>query len=177
MKDSLTAQTYNLDGRSGLFVVVMGVAGSGKTTIGRLLAARLGWPFYDADDYHPPANIAKMSAGQPLDDADRAGWLAALAGLIAGGLAHGERGVLACSALKRAYRAALRVDEQRVRFVYLRGDFGAIQARLLAREGHFMPAALLRSQFEALEEPVDAINVDVSLEPGAIVTAIIEQLA
>ncbi len=176
MNDSLTDQTHNPDVAPGLFIVVMGVAGSGKTTIGQLLAARLGWPFYDADDYHPPANVAKMARGIPLDDADRTGWLAALAGLIGGGLARGENGVLACSALKRDYRAVLRVDERRVRFVYLRGDYDAIQARLLAREDHFMPAVLLRSQFDALEEPDDAIIVDVALEPVQIVAAIIEQL-
>ena len=117
-----------------------------------------------------------MAGGLPLDDADRAGWLAALAGLISDGLARGERGVIACSALKRAYRAVLRVDEQRVRFVYLRGDYKAIQARLLAREGHFMPAALLSSQFEALEEPARAISVEAGLEPDRIVAAIVEQL-
>lgn len=173
---SLTDRTDNPSQSAGLFIVVMGVAGSGKTTVGRLLAARLGCPFYDADDYHPPANIAKMSAGRPLNDADRADWLVALGGIISGGLARGEWGVLACSALKRAYRAVLRVDEQRVRFVYLRGDYDAIQARLRAREGHFLPAALLQSQFDALEEPTRAIHVDVGLEPDQIVAAIMEQL-
>ena len=176
MNDSLTDQTRNPDGAAGQFIVVMGVAGSDKTTIGRLLAARLGCSFYDADDYHPPANVAKMAGGLPLDDDDRAGWLAALADLISDGLARGERGVIACSALKRAYRAVLRVDEQHVRFVYLRGDYDAIQARLLAREGHFMPALLLRSQFDTLEEPTDAIIVDVILEPDQIVAAIVGQL-
>ncbi len=176
MNDSLTDQTHNPDGAAGQFIIVMGVAGSGKTTIGRLLAARLGCPFYDADDYHPPANVAKMAGGLPLDDDDRAGWLVALAGLISQGLARGERGVIACSALKRAYRAVLRVDEQRVLFVYLRGDYDAIQARLLSREGHFMPAALLSSQFEALEEPARAISVEAGLEPNRIVAAIVEQL-
>ena len=159
-----------------MFVVVMGVSGSGKSTIGRLLAERLGCPFYDGDDYHPAANVAKMAAGIPLDDADRDGWLAELAALIAVGLARGEGGVIACSALKRQYRDVLSVDERRVRFVYLRGEFDTIWARLQSREGHFMGANLLQSQFDALEEPRGAIVVDTSLEPEQVIDRILEQL-
>ncbi len=159
-----------------MFVVVMGVSGSGKSTIGRLLAERLDCPFYDGDDYHPAGNVTKMAAGIPLDDADRAGWLAALAALIAGGLARGEGGVIACSALKRQYRDVLSVDNRLVRFVYLRGDFAAIWARLQSREGHFMRANLLQSQFDALEEPEGAIVVDTSLEPAQVIDHIMEQL-
>ena len=159
-----------------MFVVVMGVSGSGKSTIGHLLAERLGCPFYDGDDYHPAANVAKMAAGIPLDDDDRADWLAALAALIAAGLSRGERGVIACSALRKRYRDVLGPDPRRVRFVYLRGDFAAIQARLQSREGHFMRAELLQSQFEALEEPDEAIVVDTSLEPDRILDTIMEQL-
>ena len=159
-----------------MFVVVMGVSGSGKSTIGRLLAERLGCPFYDGDDYHPAANVAKMAAGIPLDDADRDGWLAELAALIAVGLARGEDGVIACSALKRQYRDVLSVDERRVRFVYLRGEFDTIWARLQSREGHFMGANLLQSQFDALEEPRGAIVVDTSLEPEQVIDRILEQL-
>ncbi len=99
-----------------MFVILMGVSGSGKTTIGRLLAQRLNWPFYEGDDYHPPTNVAKMAAGIPLDDEDRASWLAALADIIRNGLQRGEDGVLACSALKEKYRGVLRVDPARVKF-------------------------------------------------------------
>jgi gluconokinase len=159
-----------------MLVVVMGVSGSGKSTIGRLLAERLGCPFYDGDDYHPPANIAKMAAGIPLDDSDRAEWLAALASLIANSLARGECGVIACSALKKRYRDVLRLDERQVRFVYLRGSFDAIQTRLQSREGHFMSASLLQSQFDALEEPDEAIVVDATLEPERVLDTIMEQL-
>lgn len=154
----------------------MGVSGSGKSTIGRLLAERLGCPFYDGDDYHPAANIAKMAAGIPLDDSDRAEWLAALASLIANSLARGECGVIACSALKKRYRDVLRLDERQVRFVYLRGSFDAIQTRLQSREGHFMSASLLQSQFDALEEPDEAIVVDATLEPERVLDTIMEQL-
>lgn len=159
-----------------MFVVVMGVSGSGKSTIGRLLAERLGCPFYDGDDYHPAANVAKMAAGSPLDDNDRAEWLAALVSIIAGGLSRGECGVIACSALKKRYRDVLCLDERQVRFVYLRGSYDAIQARLQSREGHFMRAPMLQSQFEALEEPDEAIVVDTTLEPDRVLDAIMEQL-
>lgn len=158
------------------FLIVMGVAGSGKTTVGRALASRLGWPFYEGDDYHPPANIARMATGIPLSDADRSGWLAILAKLITDGLARGESGIVTCSALKRAYRDALRVDENRVRFVYLRGDYAEISARLAGREGHFMKPSMLRSQFDDLEEPDDAIRVDNSYTIENIVDTIMEQL-
>lgn len=131
----------------------MGVSGSGKTTIGEAIAARLGWRFADADAFHPPANIAKMSAGQPLDDNDRAPWLAAIAARIDEWLDAGECGVVTCSALKRRYRAVVLGDRAGVRLVYLDGSRALIAARLRAREGHFMPSALLDSQFEALEPP------------------------
>ena len=159
-----------------MFVVVMGVSGSGKSTIGRRLAERLGCPFYDGDDYHPAANIAKMAAGIPLDDSDRAEWLAALVAIIADGLSRGECGVIACSALRKRYRDVLCLDERQVRFVYLRGNFAAIQARLQQREGHFMRADLLQSQFETLEEPDAAIVVDATLEPHRVLETIMEQL-
>ena len=122
------------------------------------------------------ANVAKMAAGLPLDDTDRAGWLAELARLIAEGLARDEDGVIACSALKRQYRDVLCIDRQRVRFVYLRGDFAAIWARLQSRKGHFMKAPMLQSQFDALEEPEGAVVVDTSLEPVQVIDRILEQL-
>jgi carbohydrate kinase (thermoresistant glucokinase family) len=132
--------------------IVMGVAGCGKTTVGRALARHLNCPFYDGDDYHPPENVAKMANGIPLDDQDRALWLARLAALIRGHLARGETAVVACSALKRRYRDRLRVSHQ-VKFVFLDGDFDLILRRMQARENHYMKPEMLRSQFEALELP------------------------
>lgn len=152
-------------------LVLMGVAGSGKSTVGELLATRLGWRFYDADDFHPPENIAKMARGIPLDDADRAPWLAALAALVDRELAAGRPLVLACSALKARYRAALARPE--VRFVYLRGDFALIYARLCQRQGHYMKAEMLQSQFAALEEPEEALALEVSDPPEMLVSRII----
>ena len=134
-------------------LVIMGVSGSGKTTIARPLAARLGWPFKEGDDFHPPANIAKMEAGTPLDDADRVPWLAAIAAWIDGRAAAGQAGVVTCSALKHAYRTFLTDGRPQVRIVYLRGSQGLIAARLAKREHHFMPPSLLASQFAALEPP------------------------
>ena len=153
----------------------MGVAGSGKTTIGKLLAERLGWQFFDADDYHPAANVAKMAQGIPLQDADRWPWLRVLAGLVEGCLAEGRGAVLACSALKRAYRERLQVDAGRVRFVYLKGDHALLWQRLQQRQGHYMRAEMLRSQFAALEEPEDAWVVDAAQPEEEIVQDIIER--
>lgn len=155
-----------------MIVVVMGVSGSGKTTIGIRLAEVLGWPFYDGDDFHPPENVAKMRSGVPLTDADRAPWLSNLRSLIRSLLDEGRSAVLTCSALRRAYRAQLQVDEARVRFVYLKGSFDLIRARLQNRTGHFMPPALLASQFAALEEPEAALVVTIDQSPDAIVHAI-----
>jgi carbohydrate kinase (thermoresistant glucokinase family) len=133
--------------------VVMGVSGCGKTTIGEALASRLSWSFADADTFHPPENVAKMSAGQPLDDADRAPWLSAIAARIDEWRGRGESGVVTCSALKRRYRAVIVGDRPEVRLVYLDGGRDLIASRLAGRHGHFMPGALLDSQFEALEPP------------------------
>jgi gluconokinase len=157
-----------------MFIILMGVAGSGKTTIGQLLAHRLKCPFYDGDDYHPPANVGKMASGVPLDDDDRAAWLAALADVIRGGLERGENGVVACSALKRAYRDVLCVDPARVKFFYLKGDYDVILERMQSRGEHYMKPAMLQSQFAALEEPADVPWLDVRLEPAEIVRRIAE---
>ncbi len=162
-----------------MFVIVMGVSGCGKTTVGQALAQALDCPFYDGDDYHPPANVAKMAAGTPLDDDDRAGWLAALADVIRAGLSRGERGVIACSALKQKYRQALRAgsaDPALVRFVYLKGDYDTILARMQSRAGHYMKAGMLQSQFDALEEPADAITATITLPPEEIVRRVMDQL-
>jgi gluconokinase len=134
-------------------LVVMGVSGSGKTTLGELLAARLGWPFKEGDELHPPANVEKMRAGQPLDDADRAPWLKAIGEWIDGWLANGQSGVISCSALKRAYRETIAAGRPQVRFVFIDLDEATIAERLKHRKGHYWPPALLHSQFEALEVP------------------------
>ncbi len=153
-----------------MFIIVMGVSGCGKTTIGRLLGESLGWPFYDGDDFHPAANVAKMASGVPLEDEDRAGWLAALAHLIQVRAGAGEQGVIACSALKESYRALLRgADPGAVRFVFLKGSYEVIVERLRCRGGHFMKPELLASQFATLEEPLDALCVDVDLPEVEIV--------
>ena len=153
----------------------MGVSGSGKTTIGQALASRLGWEFADADAFHPPENIAKMSAGQPLDDNDRAPWLAAIAARIDQWRGQGKHGVVTCSALKRRYRDVIVGDRPDVRLVYLDGGRDLIASRLGARRGHFMPSALLDSQFDALEPPSPDENpLIVSIDQP--VTAIVEDL-
>jgi gluconokinase len=152
-----------------MVVVLMGVAGSGKTTIGSMLASALRCPFYDGDDYHPPENIAKMRGGEPLDDQDRVRWLIRIRTLIDGLLASGRDGVVACSALKVRYRDLLGVGRPLVRLVYLKGEFPLLFERLRVRSSHFMRETMLKSQFEALEEPGDAIVLDVTMEPAAAV--------
>src|SRR5262245_29468803 len=131
----------------------MGVAGSGKTTVGRLLASALDWPFYDADDYHSPANVRKMESGTPLTDEDRRPWLEQLRALVAEHVESHKNTVLACSALKAAYRDILSSGSGEVVTVYLKAEANLIRNRMSGRAGHFMPTALVESQFEALEEP------------------------
>jgi gluconokinase len=156
----------------------MGVAGSGKTTIGQMLAARLSWRFYDADDFHPPANIEKMRQGIPLTEQDRVPWLAALHNLIDTLLNDNESGVIACSALTRFDRQQILQGEREVRIVYLHGSDELIQQRLEARHGHFFQPELLASQFQTLEEPSgDVLRVDIDQTPEAIVEEIIHGLA
>jgi gluconokinase len=145
-----------------MIVVVMGVCGCGKTTVGKALAAALGWRFFDADDFHPPANIEKMAAGIPLTDTDRWPWLDRLAAEMGAIERAGGHAVLACSALRQAYRDRLTVAGD-VRFAHLRGDRATIVARVAARPGHYMPATLVDSQFAALELPAEAIDVDITL--------------
>jgi gluconokinase len=154
-----------------MVIILMGVTGSGKTTVGRGLARELGWDFYDADDFHPAANVEKMSRGVPLEDSDRAPWLAALRELVGERVRRGENAVLACSALKESYRDCLLIDEG-VKLVYLKGDHRLIEERLRGRRGHFMKASLLDSQFDALEEPARALRVEVSSPPAEIIKTI-----
>ncbi|HOA24902.1 MAG TPA: gluconokinase [Aggregatilineales bacterium] len=159
-----------------MIVVLMGVSGSGKTTIGQMLAEQVGWPFYDGDSFHPPENIAKMRRGEPLTDADRDGWLAALSELAARLSETGQPALIACSALKHAYRERLREAGDDVRFVYLKGSYELIRTRLESRREHFFQPALLDSQFEALEEPSDAPTVDIQQPPEAIIQQIRQAL-
>ena len=164
--------TLKMDTR---FFIVMGVSGSGKTTVGKVLASELGWGFYDADDFHPPENISKMENRIPLTDADRAPWLAALHRLIESCLTRNRPGVLACSALKERYRQRLIEGNDEVQLVYLRGSYELIWSRMSVRKDHYMKPEMLKSQFEALEEPAGALTVDVSLPVYEIVQEILRQ--
>ncbi|MGZ3459248.1 MAG: gluconokinase [Archangium sp.] len=159
-----------------MVVIVMGVSGAGKTTVGERLAASLGWSFLDADAFHPPGNVAKMAAGVPLTDEDRAPWLERLRERMGSALETGEDLVLACSALKRSYRERLTVDAARQRWVYLHAPRELLAERLARRRGHYMPPALLDSQLAALEPPADALWVDVSADPDTVVATIIQRL-
>jgi carbohydrate kinase (thermoresistant glucokinase family) len=155
-----------------MVVVLMGVSGSGKTAVGKKLARALGGEFAEGDDYHPPANVAKMRSGVPLDDADRQPWLETLSREIGAWLNAGQPVVLACSALKQRYRDVLKAGRPGVRFVFLKGDEALIRKRLEGRRGHYMPASLLASQFAALEAPGDAVTVAIEGTPDAIVAEI-----
>lgn len=159
-----------------MIVIVMGVSGSGKTTIGRLLAATLGWIFQEGDDAHPPDNLRKMAAGTPLTDADRLPWLRELRRLIEGCLETGEDAVLACSALKESYREILAGGLAGVRFVHLTGDPALIADRLEHRQGHFMKAGMLAGQLAVIEPPEDGISVEVDAAPEEIVAEILRRL-
>jgi gluconokinase len=160
-------------------LVIMGVSGAGKTTVGELIAKRLDWPFVDGDDLQPLANINKMRSGAPLTDEDRGPWLAAIGDWLDVRIKAGEPGVVACSALKRAYRDRLRDGRPQVRIVYLRGSESEIAERLARRKGHFWPPRLLASQFADLEPPGEdehAIVVDIEETPEAVAKAVIERL-
>jgi carbohydrate kinase (thermoresistant glucokinase family) len=156
-----------------MFIIFMGVSGSGKTTIGKKTADRLGVPFYEGDEFHPQKNIEKMSQGIPLTDEDREDWLEQLSQLILEKLKIGESGVLSCSALKENYRKRLSIDPDWVRFIYLKGSYALIRSRLQTRADHYMPAQLLASQFEALEEPSGAFMVDIDQTVEAIMDEVV----
>jgi carbohydrate kinase (thermoresistant glucokinase family) len=160
-------------------LIIMGVSGVGKTTIAGALSRKLGWPLRDGDEFHPPANIAKMQAGRPLDDADRRPWLEAIAGWIDGRRNSGAPGIVTCSALKRRYRKIILGDRDRVRLIFLKGEEALIRARLDKRKGHFMPPTLLPSQLAALEEPQadeGPITVCVEQSPEAICALVLAAL-
>ena len=159
-----------------MIIVIMGVAGSGKTTVGVELANRIGWEFHDADDFHPPANVARMRSGTPLTDADRDAWLSALECLIETASVENRQLVLACSSLREIYRSRLHSAAAKhaneLSFVYLRVPESTAEQRLRSRPDHFMPANLVRSQFETLEEPTDALLIDATLPATEIVAGI-----
>lgn len=157
-----------------MFIVIMGVSGCGKTTVGKALAAGLRVPFYDADNYHAQENLAKMATGIPLTDSDRAGWLTLLAAMIETETRAGHDGVLACSALKQSYRDVLVSRSRNVGFVYLKGSYDLILERMKKRGGHFMKPEMLKSQFDTLEEPADAITLDVENTVDEIVKKALE---
>src|SRR5690349_8232375 len=154
-----------------MIVLIMGVAGSGKNTVGTALAKELDWTFIDADDYHSPANVAKMRAGIALNDADRRPWLKSLAAVVRQTVERGDSAVLACSALKEAYRDLLLINGT-VRLIYLKGDYETVAARLRARRDHYLDPDLLRDQFATLEEPAGALQIDVRLPVNIIVEQI-----
>ena len=154
-----------------MIIVIMGVSGAGKTTVGRLLTKELGWTFYDADDFHSAANKDKMSHGVALTDEDRADWLMSLHQLLNQCIETSQSVVLACSALKQEYRNVLRVNDE-VHFVYLRGNYQQIQVRMKERKEHYMKPEMLASQFAILEEPNDALKADISKTPKEIVALI-----
>ena len=152
--------------------LIMGVSGSGKSTLGKALAQKLGWEFFDADDFHSVENIAKMSAGIPLTDLDRAPWLEALNNLLLSTLLDAHHPVLACSALREKYRTRLLAGVEGMTVIHLKGSYEVIRSRLMAREGHYMKDSLLQSQFDALEEPENAIFLDVSMPLGKMLDTI-----
>ena len=151
----------------------MGVSGSGKTTLGQALAQKLGWDFFDADDFHPPANIAKMASGIPLSDSDRAPWLAALHDQLSSTLKSNRHPILACSALKQKYRVQLLDNINGIEIIYLKGSYDLIWSRMSTREGHYMRSEMLRSQFAALEDPENVFALDVSMTVKDMIDKII----
>lgn len=159
-----------------MVVIIMGVEGTGKTTIGKMLAQKLGWKFYDADDYHPKRNIEKMRSGVPLNDEDRWPWLRNVRELVVSSLNLNTPSIIACSALKNSYREYLKQNKEKIIFVYLKGDKNTILKRLTSRKGHFAGTELLESQLKTLEEPEDVISFDISKKPEVIADSIIEKL-
>jgi gluconokinase len=162
---------------SPVIVLLMGVAGSGKTTVGRQLATELGWPYHEADDFHSAANKAKMGRGEPLNDTDRAPWLAAIRAAMDACVTEGRSAVFTCSALKESYRQILTTGRPEVRLVFLTGDRALLQSRLESRPGHYMKAGMLDSQLAILEPPGGALTLEVNATPEQLVAEIRRSLA
>ncbi len=158
-----------------MVVIPMGVAGCGKTTVGKMLSERLGWKYFEGDEYHPKENVEKMSNGIPLNDDDRMPWLLKLRSIIEDSLAYNENIVLTCSALKESYRKILKLNEQ-VKFVYLKGSYALIESRMKLRKDHFMKPGMLKSQFEALEEPADAILINIDQPLKKIIDKVLREI-
>ncbi|WAK03934.1 gluconokinase [Methylobacter sp. YRD-M1] len=177
MDNPLNAGTCRPADASGYVLIIAGVSGAGKTTVGKALAERLNWRYIEGDDFHPAANVAKMQRGEPLNDADREPWLRRLREEIKTCLDQGERAVLACSALKESYRARLRPDPERVHFVFLTGSYETLHRRLAQRRDHFMGPDLLTSQLETLDLPEGGLIVDIDQPVDAIVDAIMADLS
>jgi gluconokinase len=154
-------------------IILMGVSGCGKTTVGLLLAQKLDWGYYDADQFHPAENVQKMSQGIPLTDEDRQGWLLAMRTLIQVHITRERPMLLGCSALKQTYRDLMQVDKEKVQFVHLKGDFDLIWSRMLERQGHYMKAPMLVSQFNTLEEPAGVLTLDIHKSPDELAHEII----
>jgi gluconokinase len=159
-----------------LVLIFIGVSGSGKTTVAKLFAEKTGAVFYEGDDFHPPSNIAKMKQGIPLTDDDRASWLNVLREVIVRSLIDSDLAAITCSALKAKYRELLQGGDARVQFVYLQGSYELIEQRIKQRKGHFMPSALLASQFAALEPPADALTFSIEKSPEQIVAELVQAL-
>lgn len=157
-------------------VILMGVSGCGKTSVGMELSQMLDWPFFDGDEFHPPENVTKMAAGSPLDDADREPWLRNLHDLITEHLTQGKSLIIACSALKQKYRNQLEEGNPGTVFVYLKGDFDLIFRRMQLREGHYMKPEMLKSQFASLEEPSEALTIDIANPVEQIVEMIVNAM-
>lgn len=160
-----------------MFFIIMGVSGCGKTSVGEKLAEELGWDFYDADNFHSPANVSKMAKGIPLNDDDRVAWLEALRDLISSCLRMKMPGVLACSALKESYRQKIIDGNTEIKLIYLKGSYELIWSRMQQREGHYMKPEMLKSQFDTLQEPENALVVDISMPVERIVKLILEECA
>jgi carbohydrate kinase (thermoresistant glucokinase family) len=165
-----------IPGKDYMVLILIGPMGCGKTTIGKMLAEKLGWPFYDGDDFHPKENVEKMRAGSALTDGDRRVWLEKLRGFVNHWLKEKQNTILACSALKQAYRDLLGVNQMTVRTVYLRGSYPLLRKRIEKRQHPYMDKNLLRSQLDILEEPKDGLSVDISETPETIVRTILENL-
>lgn len=158
------------------FIIVMGVSGCGKTEVGRSLAEHFGWDFFDADDFHPPENVSKMARGIPLTDLDRSPWLVSLHHLVSSHRTKNRHGVLACSALKERYRQQLLEGNEDVQLIYLKGSYELIWSRMIARKDHFMKPQMLQSQLETLEEPSNAVTVDIAPGVEEIVKVILQNM-